>query len=40
MSEQFAFRKYCSQCRETFGSNDIDEFLEMMSEHKCILEKG
>ena len=31
------FSKYCSDCGEKFGSDDMDTFLEMMDNHnkKC-----
>lgn len=29
------FEKYCGTCGETFGSDDFDEFLKMLKEHKC-----
>jgi len=30
-----AFSKYCAECGQTFGSDDLKEFLTMLEEHKC-----
>ena len=35
MRKKGAFTKYCSNCGETFGSDDIEEFMKMVEEHKC-----
>lgn len=35
MRKKGAFSKYCSNCHEIFGSDDIDEFLKKMEGHKC-----
>ena len=35
MRKKGAFSKYCSNCHETFGSDDIDKFLTMVGKHKC-----
>lgn len=29
------FWKYCATCHKVFGSNDINEFLTMITNHKC-----
>jgi hypothetical protein len=35
MRKKGAFTKYCSNCKKTFGSDDMKKFLKMMEEHKC-----
>jgi hypothetical protein len=35
MRKHGAFTKYCSICGEIFGSDDINEFLKMVEDHKC-----
>ena len=35
LREKGRFSKYCSDCGEMFGSDDMDTFLEMMGNHKC-----
>ena len=35
MRKKGAFTKYCSTCGETFGSDDIEEFMKMLKNHKC-----
>ncbi len=35
MRKMGAFSKYCSNCGQTFGSDDINVFLKMVEEHKC-----
>ena len=35
MRKVAAFTKYCADCGETFGSDDINKFLTMLQEHKC-----
>lgn len=35
-----AFTKYCANCGETFGCDDLDEFLKMVEDHKCRVESG
>lgn len=35
MRKKGAFTKYCSDCGETFGSDDVEEFMEMVKNHKC-----
>lgn len=35
MRKMGAFSKYCSECGQTFGCDDINKFLEMMKNHNC-----
>lgn len=35
LREKGRFSKYCKDCGEIFGSDDIQAFLEMVEEHKC-----
>lgn len=35
MRQVAAFTKYCADCGETFGSDDIEEFMKMLPKHEC-----
>ncbi len=34
-NKKLNFSKYCSNCGEIFGSDNIEEFLEMVEKHIC-----
>lgn len=35
MREHGRFTKYCPTCNKIFGSDDMEEFLNLLENHKC-----